>query len=130
MNKLFIVFLLIFSVNSYTEELKPLDAKLIKDAGITLHSEAIFVYGNQDVGFRFATNVSPEDVQEWYSKELPKWALYNKYGIWILYNGEPDKGMADVMSVNRISVTHNPNLPEWHSLDKNMTTEIVIMIVK
>ncbi len=38
--------------------------------------------------------------------------------------------MADVMSVNNINVTHNANLPEWHSLDKNMTTEIVIMIVK
>lgn len=130
MTKLFVVFLLIFLVNSNAAELKPSDAKLIKDAGIPLHSEAIFVYGNQDVGFRFATNVLPEKVQEWYRKELPKWALYNKYGSWMLYNGAPDKGMADVMSVNNINVTHNANLPEWHSLDKNMTTEIVIMIVK
>ena len=130
MTKLFFIFLLIFSVNSNAAELKSSDAKLIENAGIPLYSDAIFAAGSQDAGFRFATNVSPEKVQEWYLKELSKWNLYNKYGGWILYNGEPDKGMADVMSVNHISITHNANLPEWHSLDKNMTTEIVIMIIK
>jgi hypothetical protein len=38
--------------------------------------------------------------------------------------------MGEVMSKNQVSVKHNDNLPQWHSLDKNMTTEIVIMIVK
>ncbi len=130
MSKVIVLFLLIFSVSSYAESLNPLDAKLIKNAGIPLHSKAIFVYGNKDVGFRFATNVSPKEVQEWYRKQLPKWSLYNKYGSWILYNGEPDKDMPYVMSVNQISISHNANLPGWYSLDKNMTTDITIMIVK
>ena len=61
---------------------------------------------------------------------MPKCALYNKYGEWMLYDGAPDKGMAEVMSSNSIRIVHNENLPEWHSLDKSITTEIVIMIVK
>jgi len=130
MNKLFVVFLLIFSVNSYVEDLKPLDAKLIEAAGIPLYPKAIFAAGNQEIGFRFATSVPPEEAQEWYRKQLTEWALYDKYGGWILYDGAPGKGMAEVMTVNHISIEHNDNLPEWHSLRKNMTTEIVIMIVE
>lgn len=130
MNKLFAVFFIILSVNSYAQSLQPLDSKLIEVAGIPLYSKATFVYGNKDIGFRFATSLLPEEVQEWYRQKMPKWALYNKYGAWILYDGAPDKGMAEVMSVNYISIVHNENLPEWHSLDKSMTTEIVIMIVK
>ncbi|GMR01485.1 MAG: hypothetical protein BMS9Abin19_0875 [Gammaproteobacteria bacterium] len=130
MNKLFAVFLMIFSVNLAAESLQPSDFKLIKAAGIPVYSKAIFASGNQDTGFRFATSSPPEEVQEWYRKQLPKWALYNKYGGWILYDGALDKGMAEVMSINHISIQHNENLPQWFSLDKNMTTEIVIMIVK
>ena len=130
MNKLFAVFFIILSVNSYAQSLQPLDSKLIEAAGIPLYSKATFLYGNKDIGFRFATSLLPEEVQEWYRQKMPKWALYNKYGAWILYDGAPDKGMAEVMSVNYISIVHNENLPEWHSLDKSMTTEIDIFIVK
>ena len=130
MNKLFAVFFIILSVNSYAQSLQPLDSKLIEAAGIPLYSKATFVYGNKDIGFRFATSLLPEEVQEWYRQKMPKWALYNKYGAWILYDGAPDKGMAEVMSLNYISIVHNENLPEWHSLDKSMTTEIDIFIVK
>ena len=38
--------------------------------------------------------------------------------------------MAGVMSENQVMVKHNDNLPGWFSLEKDMTTEIVIMIVK
>ena len=130
MNKLFAVFFIILSVNSYAQSLQPLDSKLIEAAGIPLYSKATYVYGNKDSGFRFATSLLPEEVQEWYRQKMPKWALYNKYGAWILYDGAPDKGMAEVMSSNSIRIVHNENLPEWHSLDKSITTEIVIMIVK
>ena len=130
MNKLFAVFFIILSVNSYAQSLQPLDSKLIEAAGIPIYLKATFVYGNKDSGFRFATSLLPEEVQEWYRQKMPKWALYNKYGAWILYDGAPDKGMAEVMSVNYISIVHNENLPEWHSLDKSMTTEIDIFIVK
>ena len=61
---------------------------------------------------------------------MTKWALYKEYGGWILYDGEPGMGMAGIMSKNQISVKRNDNLPQWYSLDKEMTTEIVIMIVK
>lgn len=130
MNKLIAVFLVLFSVNSYAESLQPSVSELIKAAGVPIYSKAIFANGNQDIGLRFVTSLSPDEVQEWYRQQLPKWALYNKYGSWILYDGVPDKGMGKVMSMNHISIQHNEDLPQWFSLDKNMTTEIVIMIVK
>ncbi len=48
--------------------------------------------------------------------------------IWSLYKGEKDLGMAEVMSKIQIMIQENKNLPEWFSLDKSMTREIVIMI--
>lgn len=130
MKKMFILLFVFFSVNSYAASLQPSDFKLIEAVGIPLFSKATFVYGTKDAGFRFASTTPPEEVQKWYRQKLSKWALYNKYGIWMLYDGVPDIGFGEVMSKNRVSVQHNDNLPQWHSLDKNMTTEIVIMIVK
>ena len=130
MKKMFIITFLVFSVNTYAASLQPSDFKSLETAGVPLFSKATFVYGNKDVGFRFASSTPPEEVQKWYRQQLPKWALFNEYGGWILYDGAPDIGMGEVMSKNQVSVKHNDNLPQWHSLDKNMTTEIVIMIVK
>ncbi len=130
MKKMFILLFLVFSVNTYAASLQPSDSKLIDAAGVPLFSKATFVYGNKDLGFRFASSTPPEEVQKWYSQQLHKWALLNKYGSWILYDGAPGIGMGEVMSKNQVSVKHNDNLPQWHSLDKNMTTEIVIMILK
>lgn len=129
MNRIFLILFLVFSVNSFAASLQPADSKLIKAAGVPLFSKATFVYGNKDVGFRFASSTTPEEVQKWYRQQLPKWALLKEYGGWILYNGAPGVGMGEVMSKNQVSVKHNDNLPQWHSLDKKMTTEIVIMIV-
>ena len=130
MKRLFIIMTLILSVNALAAELQTSDEKLISERGVPLYSKASFVNGSKDVGFRFASNASPEDVQNWYLQQLPKWALYKEYGGWILYDGAPGKGMAEVMSENQIMVKKNDNLPNWFSLDKSMTTEIVIMIVK
>lgn len=130
MIKLFTLLFMIFSVHAYAANLQPPDSKLIEAAGIPLYPKAIFVNGSKDVGFRFVTSLPPEDAQEWYGQQLPKWELYTLYGAWIIYNGAPARGMAEVMSMNHISIQYNENLPEWFSLNKNMTTEIVIVIRK
>ena len=130
MKKLFALLFMIFSVNGFASGLQPSDSKAIEAAGIPLYSKAIFTNGNNDTGFRFATKLPPEDAQEWYRQQLPKWELYNEYGGWILYNGAPAKGLTEVMSRSNILIQHNEYLPEWFSLDKSMTTEIVIMLSK
>ncbi|KPJ97511.1 MAG: hypothetical protein AMJ60_11000 [Desulfobacterales bacterium SG8_35] len=104
------------------------DAKLIKSAGIPLYSKADFVYGNSSVGFRFASSEPVETVKTWYRKQLPSWPVYNEYGGWILYNGKAGSGMGEIMAKPQVSVQENEKLPEWHDLDKKMTTEIVIMV--
>lgn len=130
MKKMFVLLFAIISVNSYAASLETSDSKLIADEGVPLYSNATFVYGNKDVGFRFASATPPEEVQKWYLQQLTKWSLFKEYGGWILYDGEPGLNMAGIMSKNQISVKRNDDLPQWYSLDKNMTTEIVIMIVK
>ncbi|MBW2634914.1 MAG: hypothetical protein JRE14_12470 [Deltaproteobacteria bacterium] len=130
MKRLAVILILLFTVNAFAASLPTSDSKLISDSGIPLYSNATFVNGTKDVGFRFASSMKPEEVQKWYRQQLSDWALYKESGGWILYNGEPGKGMTEVMSENQVMVKRNDNLPEWFSLEKNMTTEIVIMIVK
>ena len=130
MKKMIILLLLVFSVNSYAASLPSSDAKLIEGAGIPIFSGATFAVGNQDVGFRFVTSKTPEEVQQWYLQKLSKWTLFNQYGSWILYNGPQGVGLGEIMSKNQGAVQKNENLPQWHSLDKSMTTEIVIMVPK
>jgi hypothetical protein len=130
MKKLFTILSLVFSMAAYAASLSPSDAKLIESAGVPLFAGATFVQGGKDVGFRFASSTPPEEVREWYRQQLPKWQVFGQYGGWILYDGPPGMGMGGVMSRNQISAKHNDNLPQWHFLDANMTTEIVIMIVK
>ena len=108
------------------------DKKLIKNAGIPLYSKARFVYGNTSVGYRFASSEPVERVRGWYQAKLSSWPVYeDKYGAWIIYKGEPGADMGElIMQKNQVSVQKNDKLPEWHSLDKNMTTEITIFVIQ
>ena len=119
-----------WTVTAYAADLNQSDASMIESAGVPVYSKAIFAYGNQDVGFRFATSVPFEEVRQWYREKLPKWSVLDQYGSWILYDGEPGAGLGEVMSKTQILIKENENLPGWHSLEKNMTTEITIMIVQ
>ena len=121
--------LLITSTGVFAGNLSAGDQNLIKGAGVPLYSEAEFVNGNHDVGFRFATSKSPEEVRAWYTKQLAAWSLYSQYGGWILYEGKPGLGLGDLMmSVKQVQVQKNLNLYEWFGIDKKKSTEIVILI--
>lgn len=72
----------------------------------------------------------PDAVRTWYREKLAGWSLFDQYDSWILYDGEPGAGMGDLMALNQVQVQTNENLPEWHGVDKSLTTEIVIMVVK
>ena len=121
-----LIWVLFISTVVYAADLPAADSKLIKAAGIPIYSGATFTNGNQSVGFRFATNKSPDDVQSWYTEQLPAWSLYKEYGGWILYDGKPGLGMGELMSKNQVSVQTNEQLHEWFGVDKAMSTEIVI----
>jgi hypothetical protein len=130
--KRMMVFILIvcWTIPAYATSLKPEDISLIESAGVPVYPKATFVYGNPDVGFRFAASLSAEEVRQWYREKLPQWSVLDAYGSWILYNGKPGAGLGEVMSMNQVLIQKNENLPGWYSVEKNMTTEIVIMIVK
>ena len=120
--------LILVGMSASAAELPAKDGEIIKAAGISIHPDITFVYGTQDVGYRFVTAKSPEEIRQWYRENLPEWSLMDKYGSWILYKGEEGLGMGELMSKPQVAIQKNDNLPEWHSLDKGLTTEVVFMI--
>lgn len=119
-----------FSLGLQADDLRSADSTFIKAAGIPLHPAVIFANGSRETGFRFATNLSVSAAQAWYREQLPNWTLYNEYSNWMLYQHPPDSGSASVLSMNHISIQKNDKLPQWFSLDKTMTTEITITVMK
>lgn len=114
---------------SYAGNLPAADQDLIKSAGIPIYVGAEFVNGNHDVGFRFATSNSPEDVRAWYTKQLSAWSLYSEYGGWILYEGKPGLGLGNlIMKIKQVQVQNNSKMSEWFGIDREKSTEVVILI--
>lgn len=106
------------------------DAGVIRSSGVPVFEKAVFVTGNRDVGYRFATSESTAAVRDWYRGKLPAWSVLDKFGSWILYEGPAGAPLSKIMSGKQVSVVTNEKLPEWHKLPKALTTEIVIMIPK
>lgn len=107
----------------------PADVKaVLAKAGVPVYPEAVFCTGNTEAGIRFATKQSPETVRKWYASQKPGWSLFEetKFGIWVLYEGPKKIGMMEWTMYNMVQVQTNDQLPSWHNLPKDMTTEIVL----
>lgn len=128
MNRWLLLLVLLLATHGVAAELKTADAGLIDAAGVPRYAKATFVYGNADVGFRFASAVPVDEARQWYKEKLAGWSLMDQYGSWILYDGAPGLGMGAMMSKNQVMIKQNTDLPGWYKLDKSMTTEIVIML--
>ena len=99
---------LAITAGAFGEILPVEDSALIDGSGIPIHPDATFVYGNSQVGFRFATSESPESVRKWYLEQLKEWALLEDMGLWILYNGPKGLGFRDFfMSRSHVTVSVN-----------------------
>lgn len=129
---LFIVLSLIFiSFNaSANNPLSSKDKDILDKAGVPIYSGLEFMNGitGDMISMRFATSENVKTLREWYRKKLPKWAVYDEYGIWILYDGKPGGGPANYMTKINISITENTNIPQWFSMPANMTTEVTITL--
>jgi len=51
-----------------------------------------------------------------------------KYESCVLYYGFLGKYIERLIGKSQVSVHKNDSIPEWHSIDKNMTTEIMISV--
>jgi len=100
----------------------------MKKSDFPLYPGAVFCIGDANNGMRFASKDNPEIVRQWYLNKLPEWSKNTKYGSWILYKGSSGIGMSEVMKYNRVDVHENKELPSWHSLPANMTTEILVAL--
>ncbi|UCF31137.1 MAG: hypothetical protein JSV26_01545 [bacterium] len=97
-------------------------------AGIEVYPGAVYCIGSADMGVRFATKDSPEAVREWFRKKYPGWSVREEFGMWTLYDGPPGKDFGDIVSFSNVNVQTNKQLPGWHSLPEDMTTEILIAL--
>lgn len=109
-------------------EMPPEVKETMGKAGFPLYPGAVFCLGDASTGMRFATKDNPETVRQWYINKLPEWSKNTKYGNWILYEGPSGVGMSEVMRYNLVDIHENQELPSWHSLPENMTTEILITL--
>ena len=98
----------------------------LESKNIPLYPGAVYCAGEASMGARFASDESPEKVREWYKAKFPKWSVLDEYGSWTLYDGPPEAGFGIIMSAKRFDIKANEQLPSWHSLSSNMTTEILI----
>ena len=98
----------------------------LESKNIPLYPGVIYCTGEASLGVRFASNEDPGKVRAWYKAKYPKWAVMDQYGSWTLYDGPPGAGMAQLMSAKRIEIKANEQLPSWHSLSSEMTTEVLI----
>jgi len=111
-------------------ELSANDSKILKQAGIPIYPGLEYMNGitGDMISMRFATSDNIITLREWYQKHLPKWAVYDEYGIWILYDGKPGGGPGNYMTKKNISIMGNTNIPQWFSMPANMTTEVTITL--
>ena len=129
MRKLLFALLCLAAVGTVrAADLPTADAGIIKSAGVPIFDKAVFVIGNKDVGYRFATSEKPEAVRTWYRDKLSSWAVFDKFGSWIMYQGKAGAGLSAIMTSKQVSIVTNAKIVEWHKLKNDMTTEIVIKV--
>jgi len=96
--------------------------------GVAVYPGAVYCTGDPDTGVRLATKDGPDKVRAWYKEKLPGWTVFDKFGMWALVDSPGVDSMVDLMKSNNLVVTENSELPGWHKLPANMTTEIVVAL--
>ena len=128
---LMVFFILVSGSALLGEELKPETAKAMEAAGFTPYPGSVFCTGMIEQGMRFASSDSPEDVREWFVESLAGWNLQDieNLGLWSLYDGPAEiNSTGQIFAFNNVTVKKNADLPEWHNLSDNMTTEILVAL--
>lgn len=108
----------------------PESAAAMEKAGVPMYPGAVYCTGDPTIGIRFATSDAPEKVQAWYRERLAGWTLFNEFGMWALVDAPSVGGLGDLMANNQLVVSHNAELPGWHGLAADMTTDITTMLPK
>jgi len=127
---LFILILLWSVVPSIGANIPPDVANDLMAKNFPSYPQSIYCIGTLEMGVRFASNKAPEIVRIWYQDKLPDWSVMDTYGTWVLYDGPADASPPAVMSRKQITIMKNENLPSWHGLSADMTTEIMMAFPK
>ena len=122
---------MLWSVAALAGDNIPADNQATLDAAkVPAYPGATFCTGSPTTCMRLATSDSVEKVRQWYRDQLPNWNTYKEYGGWILYAGSKGAKVEDIFSSFQVSVAENPELPNWHGLSSDMTTEILIALLE
>jgi hypothetical protein len=112
------------------KDLPAADAAAIKAAGIPIYEQAVFLDGGREVGYRFATSQPPAAVKQWYRAKLADWVLFDQYGAWVLHKERKGAPLPEIIGKRQVSVATNPDMVGMYKINKDMTTEIVIVAPK
>ena len=122
-------FLLLSLASVQARETMPDDSRAAFDrVGVPIYPGAVYCIGDSTNGIRLATSDSQDAVRAWYIDKLSEWNLFDDFGLWILADSPPGSSMSDLMSGNNIVVDVNADLPQWHGLASDMTTQIVVAL--
>ena len=130
MKKILIALLLLLPFGLSAEEIPAAETEILENNGILVHPDSTYVYGNTEIGMRFASNKSVDDIRSWFTEKLGEWSVFEQFGLWAIYVGPDGADFGTVMMATQIAVSENDELPEWHSLNDDMTTEIVIKVAQ
>jgi len=100
----------------------------MEKAGVPVYPGAVYCIGDASVGIRLATSDSEDEVRAWYVEQLSGWTLFEDFGSWMLADSPAGASMSERMEGSVVVVDTNAQLPEWHGLDADMTTQIVISL--
>lgn len=102
----------------------------LEKVGVPVYPGAVYCVGNAEAGIRLATSDAQDTVREWYVEQLPEWTLFEDFGMWMLADSPPGSSLSDRVESNSMVVDINDQMPQWHGLAADMTTQIVIMLPK
>jgi hypothetical protein len=100
----------------------------LEATGVPVYPGAVYCIGNAEAGIRLATNEPRDTVRAWYAEQLPGWTVFEDFGMWMMADSPPGSSFPERVESNNLIVDTNDQIPEWHDLAADMTTQIVIVL--
>lgn len=100
----------------------------LEKTGVPVYPGAVYCVGNSEAGIRLATSDSQEAVRAWYAEQLSDWTLFEDFGMWMMADSPPGSSFPERVESNNLVVDTNDQIPQWHDLAADMTTQIVIAL--
>lgn len=122
--------LLISGVSLADGDIPATSKAALDKAGVPVYPGAVYCIGDAEVGIRLATNEPEATVRTWYVEQLSDWTVFEDFGMWMMADSPPGSSFSERAESNNLIIDTNDQIPQWHDLAADMTTQIVIALPK